>query len=124
MRLLIVGFALQLGCVTETDPRPQTLEFITETILAPNCATAECHSDLKQQNGYIFDTVEHAEATLAYHDAITPGQPGKSILVGVISTEDSFGNRMPLDHPLANKDIFLIQEWVYNGAAGYTPPSP
>ena len=124
MRLLIVGFALQVGCVTETDPRPQTLEFITETILAPNCATAECHSNVKQQNGLILDTVEHAKQTLdnSDHTYVVPGDPANSYLVQVISTQDNFGYRMPLDHPLANKDIFLIGQWISNGADGITLP--
>jgi hypothetical protein len=40
----------------------------------------------------------------------------------VITDKDTFGYRMPLDHPLANKDIFLIGEWIQNGADGYVQP--
>jgi hypothetical protein len=129
MRLLIVGITLHLliGC-TETDDRPQTLAYITETILAPNCATAECHSNLKQQSTVILDTVEHAHATLnnPNHNDVVPGDPDNSYLLEVITTQDQFGNRMPLDHPLANKDIYLIKQWIVNGADGITlvPPLP
>jgi hypothetical protein len=53
-----------LGACATTDDRPQTLAYITETILVPNCATAECHSALENQNNYVFDTVEHAQKSL------------------------------------------------------------
>jgi len=131
MRLLIVGFTLHLliGC-TETDDRPQTLAYITETILAPNCASAQCHSDLKRQNGYVFDTVAHAQESLADRDMsrtyggpiIIPGDTSMSYLLQVISKQDNLGNRMPIDQPLDNKDNDLIGSWIRNGAVGYVAP--
>jgi hypothetical protein len=125
--------ALAAACTT-TDDRPQTLAYVTETILVPNCATAECHSSLRAQDGYVFDTVEHTQDSLA--DAndqtgfrsigalITPGDPMNSPLVSVLNGQNDFvkdENKplMPLDHPLANKDIFFIAKWIENGAAGY-----
>ncbi len=120
------------ACAT-TDDRPQTLAYVTETVLAPNCAGAECHSALRRANDYVFDTVEHAQRSLDGTSGgtlgpliapctATPCDPSKSSLITVITMQDSFGNRMPLDHPLANKDIFFIGTWIENGAAGYVQP--
>jgi hypothetical protein len=122
-----------LGACGTTDDRPQTLQFITEAILVPNCAQAECHSSFVKQDSYVFDTVEHAQTSLAVLPAITPGDPTASYLMfalggvemadGTRST-DNFGNRMPYDQPLSNADIYLIGKWIENGADGYTPPAP
>ncbi len=122
MKYLVLGFGLWLAACGTTDDRPQTLAYVTEAILAPNCAGAECHSQLRQSYGYVFDTVAHAQASLANGNLVTPGDPGSSYLITVITTEDRLGNRMPLDHPLDNKDIFFLGTWIRNGAEGYTPP--
>jgi hypothetical protein len=122
-----------LAACTTTDDRPQTLAFITETILAPNCATAECHGPFVKQSNYLFDTVEHAQHSLdgtsnGAAGALIGGcaaascDPSQSYLIQVITTKDNFGNRMPWDHPLENKDIFLIGQWIENGADGYVQP--
>ncbi len=114
-----------------TDDRPETLAYITETILAPSCGTAECHSSMVKQKGYAFDSVENAQDAIASLPLIdvcaTPpcaGADANSYLLTVITTKDVEGDRMPLDEPLANKDIVLIANWITDGAEGYTPPSP
>ncbi len=122
-----------LSACSETDERPHTLAYITETILAPSCGTAECHSAMKRQNDYAFDTVENAEQSirkgnLVIQCAMPPCQdaPSVSSLLTVISDKDVAGNRMPLDEPLANLDVYLIGEWIIDGSPGYqpTPPPP
>ncbi len=113
-----------------TDDRPQTLAYVTETILAPSCGTAECHSAMKKQSNYVFDSVAGAQASIAGGGLIaTCAQPpcesadASSYLLTVISTQDVEGDRMPLDQPLANKDIDFIANWITDGADGYVPPS-
>jgi len=125
------------ACGVTTDDRPQTLAYITETILAPNCATAECHSSTRAQAGYVFDTVQHAQDSLAdandttgfrsFAALITVGDPANSPLVTVLNGQGGYSQStgkplMPLDHPLPNKDIFFIGEWIQNGADGYVAP--
>jgi hypothetical protein len=128
----LVLLGVLAACAT-TDDRPQNLPYITEAILAPNCAGAECHSQLRRSSGYVFDTVAHAQASLAGPAdstsraliapcAATPCPPGDSLLIRYITTKDSFGNRMPLDHPLENIDIDLIANWIEDGAVGYVQP--
>jgi hypothetical protein len=127
---------LETACKGVHDPRPETLAYITETILAPSCGTAECHSAKKQAAGFVFDSVAGAQNSIADNKLITLTNdlcgpecgydPFKSILSQVISTNDvgAFGKRMPLDQPLPNLDVCLISDWLINGAAGYTPPPP
>ncbi len=113
-----------------TDDRPETLAYVTETVLAPNCGTAECHSAMKKQSNYVFDSVAGAQASIAGGDLVatcaTPpcdDADAGSYLLTVITTKDVEGNRMPRDQPLANKDIVYIASWITDGADGYVPPN-
>ena len=63
-RLVPYGVLLASACGSATDDRPATLDYITETILAPTCATAECHSDFKRQVGDQFDTPAGARRSI------------------------------------------------------------
>lgn len=124
--LALVGMACALGC-NATEDRPETLAYITEAILAPSCGTANCHSAMKREYDYAFDSVAAAQAAMANGliapCAEAPCPPGNSFLIQVITTTDGITGRMPLDAPLANKDIDLIATWIEDGAAGYTPPA-
>src|SRR5260221_14453134 len=61
---LAVALVLFAAC-SATEDRPETLAFITETILAPSCGTTECHSSMVMRQGYAFDTVAAAQVSLA-----------------------------------------------------------
>lgn len=124
MKRIFLAFATLVAC-NVTDDRPETLAYITETILKPSCATAECHSAMKAQNGYVFDSVAAANTSLQPPMVLTCDEPpctkapAGSYLLTVISKADDEGNRMPLDQPLANKDIALIAQWLLDGAPGF-----
>jgi hypothetical protein len=131
--LLLATTCGALAACQVTDERPQTLAFVTETILQPSCGTAECHSAMKQQNHYAFDSVAGAQAALATGlVACSVGgvtldpcsddraSAGTTELIVVLSS-NAFGNRMPVDQPLANKDIVFLEQWIAGGADGYTP---
>jgi hypothetical protein len=112
------------------DDRPETLAYVTETVLAPSCGLAECHSAMKRQSNYVFDSVAGAQASIAGgHLVATCALPpcenadASSYLLTVISTQDVEGDRMPRDQPLANKDIVYIASWITDGADGYVPPN-
>lgn len=142
MSLRSVGFSLHLlvalGACSTTDDRPQTLAYITETILVPKCAQAECHSSARKQSGYVFDTVEHAQQSMAgdsttasVGELVVPGvRTSSQLLIVIGGVEDAdgnrladlFGRRMPLDEPLPNIDVYFIGNWIENGAAGFVPP--
>jgi hypothetical protein len=130
-----------LAACSTTDDRPQTLEYVTETILVPYCASAECHSYAHQQSHYIFDTVEHAQKSLDGTSGGTLGAlimpcmaspppcsdaAGQSILAGLVGRDpnfkDSAGHWMPLDQPLPNLDVDFIGKWINAGAPGFVFP--
>src|SRR4051812_26619595 len=69
-RFLWVGVLLASACGNATDDRPPALAYITETILAPSCATAECHSAFKRQVGDVFDTPASARQTIVANQLV------------------------------------------------------
>ena len=106
------------ACGTTDDDRPQTLENITMTILAPACGNAQCHSSFRQEERYAFDTVEAAEASIEDGGLVNPGDAEGSLLhIVLIRTVD----RMPYDQPLPDPDIALVKAWIENGADGISP---
>jgi len=128
-RLVLAGALLAGACGTATDDRPATLDYLTETILAPTCATAECHSAFKQQVGDVFDTPASARRTIvanqlvAYPDDVT--DPARSFLVTTLTVgspsilRPGSGNvRMPYDAPMPDADVALIEAWITAGAHG------
>lgn len=104
----------------ETDDRPRTLEFVTEAILVPSCATANCHSSYTGAGGYALGTVAEAQTALGNPRDVTPGAPEDSLLYQVIASPGGAGapKQMPRDQPLANADKQLIYQWILDGAEG------
>jgi len=127
-RLVLVGALVVGACGSATDDRPATLDYITETILAPSCATAECHSAFKREVGDQFDTPDAARRTIIENGLASPqnmADPGASYLVqtltvGEISVIDSSRGRirMPYDAELPDADIALIKAWIALGVPG------
>lgn len=129
----VVPMGALAACRT-TEDRPETLAYITETILAPNCGTAECHSAKKDQSYDQFDSVAGAQESIANNALISCSdstgaeldpcdEGGKTYLIQVLTKADVEGDRMPLDYPLANKDIYFIAQWITDGAEGYVSPT-
>jgi len=121
-RLAMVALVLA-GCGTTDDQRPRNLDYITEAILAPSCGAATCHSSFKAEDGFVFDTVDAARATfqgdreliLSRGDGDDPAFSGM-VLSLTVEREDF--PRMPLNAPIADADIALIQDWIGFGAPG------
>jgi len=128
MNRLALFAAVVAACGSATDDRPATLEYITETILAPTCALAECHSVFKQQAGDVFDTPESVRRTivvngLAYQfEMDDPSQTGliRSLTVGLTSVIDASRGlvRMPFVQPMPDADVQLIARWIGDGVPG------
>src|SRR5947207_2934766 len=124
-RLVLIG-ALLAACGA-ADDRPRTLSYITDTILVPTCAVAECHSAFKQEVGDQFDTVAAARrsivanALVVYpYDTAAPDQSYliKTLTVGVQSRLGNGKVRMPYDAPMPDADVALIASWIAGGAEG------
>lgn len=117
MYRLVLAAVVALAACTQTDnDRPATLEYITEAILQPSCGQHVCHSSLRMEKGYAFDTVEAARRSLAPSvGLVQPGDSANSLLVNALIRTVK---RMPYDAPLPDKDIDLIRRWIDSGAPG------
>jgi len=113
------------ACGTTTDDRPQDAQYLTDTILAPMCGQAECHSTFRQTDGVVLDTYEGMRSSVVSLDLVSlddepydPGTPDQSFLIRVLTKVDPAPgvDRMPLDAPMANEDIELLKSWI-NGPA-------
>jgi hypothetical protein len=126
-RLVLIGALLgsAAGACGVADDRPPTLEYITQTIFAPTCASAECHSAFKMEVGDQFDTVEATRRSIVNNVLVDTLQPTASVLYGSITTgypsllNPGSGNiRMPFDAPMPDADVALILRWIQDGAHG------
>ena len=130
-RLALITLTCALAasaCGSATDDRPPTLDFITETILAPSCASAECHSAFKREVGDQFDTPAAARLSIvANRLALVSDQedPASSFLVRSLTVGNpsildpgSGDVRMPYDEPLPDADVELIKRWISEGVKG------
>ncbi|HEY6173576.1 MAG TPA: hypothetical protein VIX73_03995 [Kofleriaceae bacterium] len=124
MKRLVLVAALLGGACGTTDDRPRTLRYITQTILAPTCAIAQCHSAFKQEVGDEFDTIEAARLSIVANNLVNTDNPTQSelylsITTGYMSRSDNTVKvRMPFDAPLPDADSQLILEWIQAGAHG------
>ena len=149
MKWFLVLVSLACACTEPLDDRPMTLAYVAEAILAPNCGTATCHSTWKHAQGDVFDTVAGALHTFQQPIFAQPSYPASLLscygsdgvtLLDPCMTDDADqvnaystflyhvlvdrdidgGDRMPLDQPLATKNIEFIAAWIDAGAPGYT----
>jgi hypothetical protein len=116
-----------VGCGGSADGRPRTWSYISPVIIQPNCATANCHSQLTQRAGYDFSTADKTSrgaVVLQGFATVAPmGDPKTTILSQLLRGTFPGYQRMPPDFPLADADIELIEGWSANGASldGATP---
>jgi hypothetical protein len=117
-RLVLVAVVVASTACTQTEnSRPLTLEYITQAILQPSCGQVTCHSSFRRQSGFAFDSNEMSR--LALPQLVMPNEPQSSLLYTVLTRPVA---RMPLDSPLQQKDIDLIEQWIAEGAEGLEAP--
>jgi hypothetical protein len=118
------------GCGTE-DNRPAEWSFIAPVIMAPNCATASCHSRGAAVSGLDLSTVDDGYASLMKQKAtsfyygedmpeavsrplVTPCRPDQSRIINMMKARGA--QRMPPDRPMSQSDIALVEQWILDGA--------
>ena len=113
--LLVGALAVgAMGCGSEKDNRPPEWSYISATIIQPSCATANCHSVLRQRSGVDLSDRKVAYRQLVGRHFVMPMKPEVSALVALMKGEGS--RRMPPDFALPEADIELIEEWIAMGA--------
>jgi hypothetical protein len=139
--VLAAAVAMSVGCaeiecegegptsMCTDDDRPATIEYVTQTILAPACANAQCHSAFSNASGYRFDTVEHVQQSALIVDTslVMPGlSEGSLLYLVLVRTNGEAGTtpRMPYDQPLGAGDIALVRRWIDEGADGLGAVTP
>jgi len=127
-RLVLIGALFAAACGA-TDDRPRTLAYITETILEPTCASAQCHSAFKRAVGDQFDTLEATRESIVVNGLVVypddVARPTGSLLFRTLTVggpsilDPGSGNvRMPYDAPMPDADVELIRAWIEEGAKG------
>ena len=111
-RLLLV-WVLVAGCTAEPEDRPATWGYLHAAVIAPNCATSSCHSDLAATAGVVLDDEDAGYRALIDRDFVIPGDPGSPLLFLLAGDERP---RMPPDAPLPAGDVRLIERWIAAGA--------
>lgn len=112
------------ACGQATDDRPASIEYITQAIMVPYCANAQCHSAFRRagvpnSEGYALDTVENVRDACTNGGLVAVGDPEASFLVTVLTRPGGdMAARMPYDAPLPDVDIELIKTWIRQGADG------
>jgi hypothetical protein len=97
------------ACGSDVDDRPVSFSYIHAAILVPNCATSGCHSTLTKTKNVDMESRDAAYATFYDEDSNIV-----AILNGTASRTVSMF-RMPIDQPLPDADIDLIDRWVKAG---------
>ena len=117
----LAGLALVVsaaaGCGGSVDSRPAKWSYIYPVIIQPNCATANCHSNLTQRFNIRLDTMARGYTQLK-------GLAASSGLSQLLRGENKAFQRMPPDVPLSDPDIALIEAWGAAGANWDGPGEP
>jgi hypothetical protein len=138
VRVAIVALlTLVLGCETATD-RPATWTYLHAAVIAPNCATIGCHSQISSTSGRDLSTVASGYVMLTSHTCGAPphpqdppasvwvapvnGDPEQAGLVQLmrgVYMDLRYSDRpllMPPDQPLPDAEIDLVVSWIARGA--------
>jgi WD40 repeat protein len=84
-----------------------------------------CHQPAKSEGGYVMTSYDALlkEGTSAV-PGVAPGQPDKSLIVEMITSQDGKKPEMPRGKdPLTDYDINLVKKWITQGAKDDTPAS-
>jgi hypothetical protein len=126
-RFLLIALCAS-ACGSATDDRPATLDYITEAILIPTCANAECHSSFTREVNDRFDTVSATRYSIVANVLVPLPEstidPAASLLIRALTVgapsilSPGTTVRMPYDAPIPDADIALMEKWMAEGAHG------
>ena len=113
--VLVLGTSAPI-CAQETQFDAQQIEFFERNVrplLAENCYS--CHSQAAEENkgGLLLDSRAEILKGGDSGEAIVPGKPADSLLIGAVKYEDY---EMPPKGQLADDQIATLEKWVTMGA--------
>jgi hypothetical protein len=94
-------------------------------ILQKRCA--KCHSDSKKKGGLSMNSEAEFREGSEYGPIVEPGQPDKSVMLELITSDDDDEWMPPKGDRLAKNEVELIRSWIAAGAKwepGYTLEKP
>jgi len=126
--------ALLLGGACDTDEdRPATWSYIHAAVIAPSCATGNCHGALSRVAGVDLADRDGAYLVLVGRTCeglvdgngggtptpppgnyVFPGHPERSPLLHLLRGDAD--RLMPPDMPLPGAEIDLVDRWIFEGA--------
>lgn len=124
MRVVIL-FALA-ACGSDTE-RPDSIEYVTQSILQPTCGVANCHSTMVQADGLVLDNVDavglmiRRDLTDHINRLIASGTRDDQPLSTRLRWKAEYGDAivsMPLDAPMPDTDIDTVLQFLADGAPG------
>ena len=120
MRLWIFALAIALLSGSASGQSAATSDFFeskVRPVLAANCYG--CHSN-SAMGGLRVDSAEGLAKGGKRGPTVVPGDPGKSVLIEVITHSDP-KQRMPMGGKLKDSEIAALTEWVKSGAVWPKP---
>lgn len=115
------------GACEGVDERPASWSYVHGGLLAPSCATAQCHAAGAARAGVDLSTSAAAYAVLTGRvcgapalpgepigNFVRPGHPEASRLLYLLRADRT--EVMPPDVPLPDGEIAVIERWILEGA--------
>ena len=121
---VLLGLTLWASCAfaqaqepaaSEDAERLAKIEFFEKSVrplLLNKCG--QCHGEKKQWGGLRVDSRAALQKGGETGAALTPGQPGDSLLMTAVRRQD--GLEMPPEEPLSPSEIDILEQWIQAGA--------
>ncbi len=104
--------ALATGCVAAEEREAVEFDFLHATIIAPSCATSNCHSAMTAQKN-----LDLSDAAATCDTLVEGGWVEDGVLISILHGDATFFPAMPPDGPLPQGQIALISRWIEEGAS-------
>lgn len=125
---VVAALALTAAACDGPEDRPADWAYIHAAILAPSCATAQCHSKAASRAAVDLSTADGAYTVLVGRvcgapplpgdpvgNFVRPGHPESSRLMYLLRGERT--TPMPPDAPLPDGEIAIVERWILEGAS-------
>lgn len=114
MSRLAVALAVVACWLAPASAETPKIDFAHDVVPVIRARCASCHTNGTYKGSFSLDTRE----AMLESEAVTPGEPVKSELIGRITSTDLDERMPPKDQrPLSAKEIGVLRAWIASGAA-------